>query len=143
MRGMFRLSLWHPATKPASTTLVAIRKQFIRLIGRLLCASRKPPQLHSVQALRLCRYWATARPDRNPDLFRDDDWAPRRIARPRSTIQHSLVDELEIVRPDRCRRAPCVVDQSRSDEFQVRRGKRIESGNGLVGGDREEHLMRP
>jgi hypothetical protein len=33
MMGMIRLSLWHPTTEPASATLIAIRTQFIRLIG--------------------------------------------------------------------------------------------------------------
>src|ERR1700722_11379222 len=44
MTGMFRLSVWHPATEPASATPIAIRRQFIRLIGRLLCASHSSEQ---------------------------------------------------------------------------------------------------
>ena len=35
----------------------------------LLCASPKPPQLHSVPALWICRYRVAARPDRNAHLF--------------------------------------------------------------------------
>jgi hypothetical protein len=107
----------------------------------LLCASPKPPQLHSVPALWLCRYRVAARPDRNYHLF----WRRRPRIRDRTAFgrwprQSSLltrgyssgesrpnspawcgarlrqsVCELEVVRLDGGGCAPCVVNQSRCD----------------------------
>jgi hypothetical protein len=41
----------------------------------------------------------------------------------------SSVDELEVVRLDGCGRAPCFVNQSRSDEFQVCRVQSVKGRN--------------
>ena len=64
------------------------------------------------------------------------------VATCRSARQRRSVDELEVVRPNGRGRAPCVVDQPRSDDLQTRRVKRIESGNRFVGDDCEQHLHR-
>ena len=62
---------------------------------------------------------------------------------PRRRTWGLFADKLEIVRLDGRGSRPHVVDQPRSDEFQIRGTEHVEAGNGLLGDDGEQHLHRP